>query len=49
MNKQRGFINITTADMWVFFIVIGLIGYGVIRVLEWLWPYVKAVIHGATA
>lgn len=49
MRKQRGFINITTADLVVFFLLIALLGWMVGHFLEWIWPYVKAFIHGATA
>jgi len=49
MKKQQGFIDITMAQIWTAMIICGLIGYAIIRTLEWLWPYVKAVIHGVTA
>lgn len=39
-DKQKGFINVTTFDMWVLLIIIGLCGYGVIRLIEWLLSFV---------
>jgi len=47
-KNQRGFIDITLTHIWIFLIVVGVLGYGVIRAIEWFWPFVKAVIHEAT-
>lgn len=49
MNKERGFIHISTADLIFFLGLIGTVGWGIGRFIEWVWPYVKAVIHAATA
>lgn len=46
---QRGFIHITTGDCIAFLVVVGLIGYAILRSAELLWPLIKAVIHAATA
>ena len=49
MKKQKGFIDLTLGHIITFAVVCGVVGYATIRALEWLWPFVKAVIHGATA
>lgn len=49
MKKQQGFINITGGQMAFVCIVIGLIGWAVVRTLEWVWPFIKLAIHAATA
>lgn len=49
MKRQQGFINITGWDMVFVCAVIGLIGWAVLRTLEWVWPFIKMAIHAATA
>jgi len=49
MKNQRGYLDISLGQILFFLTCVALLGYVVIRTFEWLWPYVKAVIHGATA
>jgi hypothetical protein len=38
MRKQRGYLNITTADLWAFLCIVVLAGgFIVYVVLPWLW------------
>ena len=45
MKKQRGFIFLETSHLCM----VGFVGWGIGRTVEWLWPFVKAIIHSATS
>lgn len=35
-NRQRGFFEITTGQLCAFLAIVGLLGYAVLRGVEWL-------------
>lgn len=40
MNKQSGYIHISTASFFVFLGVIGVIGWAIVEVLIWLLSHI---------
>jgi hypothetical protein len=48
MKKQKGFIHITNADLLLALVIVMLAGWAIGHGIEWVWPYLKSVIHMAT-
>ena len=50
MKNQNGYIDIDLGAIFAGCLVIGaVLGIAVWPVIGWVWPYVKAFIHGITA
>jgi len=47
-KKQRGFFNISTGEWYAFLACVGVVGYAIIRGVEWLLAHVSLhwAVHG---